>query len=70
MSTDLLGPRRVTSLALMTAGPGVEGDKRLIFVGNDWAEDHHNVEVMDDAGRTLARRRLSEKVPGWAYCMA
>ena len=41
-----------------------EGDKRLIFVGNDWAEDHHDIEVMDDAGVTLARRRLPEGVVG------
>jgi transposase len=36
----------------------------LIFVGNDWAEDHHDVELMDDTGRTLARRRLPEGVAG------
>jgi len=36
----------------------------LIFVGNDWAEDHHDIEVMDDAGVTLARRRLPEGVVG------
>jgi transposase len=36
----------------------------LIFVGDDWAEDHHDVEVMDEAGRTLARRRLPEGVVG------
>lgn len=36
----------------------------MIFVGDDWAEDHHDVEVMDDAGRTLTRRRLPEGVAG------
>ena len=36
----------------------------MIFVGNDWAEDHHDIEVMDDAGVTLARRRLPEGVVG------
>jgi transposase len=41
-----------------------KGEPRLIFVGNDWAEDHHDVEVMDDAGRVLARRRLAEGVAG------
>jgi transposase len=44
----------------------VEGDNPLIFVGDDWAEDHHDVELMDDAGRTLARRRLPEGVAGVA----
>src|SRR5439155_23276750 len=43
---------------------GGEGDRGLIFVGNDWAEDHHDIEVMDDTGRTLARRRLPEGVVG------
>ena len=36
----------------------------MILVGNDWAEDHHDIEVMDDAGVTLARRRLPEGVVG------
>jgi transposase len=38
----------------------------LIFVGDDWAEDHHDVELMDEAGGTLARRRLAEGVAGVA----
>src|SRR4249919_968528 len=37
-----------------------------LFVGDDWAEDHHDVEVMDPAGRVLARRRLPEGVAGIA----
>jgi transposase len=35
-----------------------------LFVGDDWAEDHHDVELMDEAGRVLARRRLPEGVAG------
>jgi transposase len=35
-----------------------------LFVGDDWAEDHHDVEVMDEAGKVLARRRLPEGVAG------
>ena len=35
-----------------------------LFVGDDWAEDHHDVEVMDEAGRVLAKRRLPEGVAG------
>jgi transposase len=42
----------------------LKGDNPLIFVGDDWAEDHHDVEVMDETGRTLARRRLPEGVAG------
>jgi len=35
-----------------------------LFVGDDWAEDHHDVEVMDEAGRVLAKKRLPEGVAG------
>jgi Transposase/Transposase IS116/IS110/IS902 family len=38
----------------------------VVLVGNDWAEDHHDVELMDAAGRTLARARLSEGAAGMA----
>jgi hypothetical protein len=37
-----------------------------LFVGDDWAEDHHDIEVMDEAGTVLARRRLPEGVAGMA----
>ena len=37
-----------------------------LFVGDDWAEDHHDVELMDEQGRVLARRRLPEGVAGMA----
>jgi transposase len=35
-----------------------------LFVGDDWAQDHHDVEVMDEAGKVLATRRLPEGVAG------
>lgn len=41
-------------------------EKRLLYVGNDWAEDHHDVEVQDQTGRRLARARLAEGVAGIA----
>jgi transposase len=37
-----------------------------LFTGDDWAEDHHDVEVMDEAGKVLAKRRLPEGVAGIA----
>ena len=37
-----------------------------LFVGDDWAEDHHDAEVMDEAGRVLAKKRLPEGVAGIA----
>jgi transposase len=38
----------------------------LLFVGDDWAEDHHDVELMDATGRRLAKARLPEGVAGMA----
>jgi len=38
----------------------------LLYVGDDWAEDHHDVELMDATGRRLAKARLSEGVEGIA----
>ena len=36
----------------------------MLFVGDDWAEDHHDVEVQDEGGRRLARARLPEGIAG------
>jgi transposase len=36
----------------------------MIFVGDDWAEDHHDVHVMDSEGTRLASKRLPEGLPG------
>jgi transposase len=38
----------------------------LLFIGDDWAEDHHDVEVMDASGRRLAKARLPEGMAGMA----
>ncbi|MGH3683725.1 MAG: IS110 family transposase [Pseudonocardiaceae bacterium] len=35
-------------------------------MGDDWAEAHHDVEVMDATGRRLAKARLPEGVAGMA----
>jgi len=35
-----------------------------IFVGDDWAEDHHDVHLMNDDGARLAVRRLPEGLEG------
>ncbi|MFB9674104.1 hypothetical protein [Streptosporangium vulgare] len=37
-----------------------------LFVGDDRAEDHHDVQVMDGSGRRLAKARLPEGVAGMA----
>ncbi len=36
----------------------------MLFVGDDWAEDHHDVEIQDEAGRRVARLRLPEGIEG------
>ncbi|MFN7151616.1 MAG: transposase, partial [Microthrixaceae bacterium] len=36
----------------------------MIFVGDDWAEDHHDVYVCDPDGVRLAKRRFPEGVVG------
>ena len=38
----------------------------MLFVGDDWAEDHHDVEVVDEAGKRLVKKRLPEGVAGVA----
>ena len=38
----------------------------MLFVGDDWAEGHHDVELMNAAGRRLAKARLPEGVAGIA----
>jgi transposase len=37
-----------------------------LFIGDDWAEDHHDVELMNEAGRVLARARVPEGATGMA----
>ena len=36
----------------------------MIFVGDDWAEDHHDIHVLDADGARLASRRLPEGLAG------
>jgi len=37
-----------------------------VFVGHDWAEEHHDIDIRDGEGRSLGRARLSEGVEGVA----
>ena len=36
----------------------------MLFVGDDWAEGHHDIEIVDDGGKVLVRRRLPEGLEG------
>ena len=38
----------------------------MLFLGNDWAEAHHDVHVEDNQGKRLARARVREGVDGVA----
>jgi transposase len=38
----------------------------VLFVGDDWAQDHHDVEIQDESGRRLAKAKLPEGVAGMA----
>jgi hypothetical protein len=52
-------------LGLLSVGRDEE-EIRLLFVGDDWAEAHHDVEIQDETGRALARRRLPAEISGIA----
>jgi hypothetical protein len=38
----------------------------MLFVGDDWAEDHHDIHLMNETGDRLASRRLPEGLAGIA----
>ncbi len=42
----------------------------MLFLGDGWAEAHHDVELQDEHGRVVARRRLPEGVVGLAQLHA
>ena len=35
-----------------------------LYVGDDWAEEHHDIELMNKSGKVLAKKRLPEGVAG------
>ena len=41
-----------------------EENETLLFVGDDWAEAHHDVEIQDETGSKLTARRLPEGAAG------
>jgi transposase len=44
----------------------MEWSRGLLFVGDDWAEEHHDVELQNETGRILGRAKLPEGVAGIA----
>ena len=41
-----------------------------LFCGIDWAAEHHDVAVVDDGGRVVARERVSNDAAGFAAMLA
>src|SRR5580704_2627415 len=41
-----------------------------IYCGIDWAEDHHDIALVDRDGRLLARRRIGDDAAGLAVLLA
>ena len=44
----------------------MEWSGRLLFVGDDWAEEQHDVELQNESGELLGRAKLPEGVAGVA----
>src|ERR1700759_2121718 len=63
-STDPLGRRRVPFGSSKLIHADQKEVPLMLFVGDDWAEDHHDVYLMNDAGDKLAARRLPEGLAG------
>ena len=58
-STDPLG-RLGLLTRFLCASYELEETVVVLFIGDDWAEAHHDIELVDGQGRLLARRRLPE----------
>src|SRR5690348_14718677 len=41
-----------------------------VYCGIDWAEDHHDIALVDRDGKLLARRRISDDAAGFAALLA
>jgi hypothetical protein len=42
--------------------------RRTVFIGDDWAEEFHDIELQDEAGRRLGKAKLAEGIAGVARC--
>ena len=38
----------------------------MLFIGDDWAEAHHDIEIVEESGQRLVKRRLPEGIDGLA----
>src|SRR5258708_373716 len=44
--------------------------RRMVFCGVDWAEDHHDVAIIDASGALLAKARIDDDATGLAQLLA
>ncbi len=58
------GPGLLRQGVVGRIGKGVV--RKVLFIGDDWAEDHHDIEIEVDDGRRLVRARLPEGLDGIA----
>ena len=42
----------------------------MVTCGIDWAQDHHDIAIVDTDGRLVAKRRIPESVAGFAELTA
>jgi hypothetical protein len=50
---------------MTTLSAAISGHRRLmIFIGDDWTDDHHDIHMMDADGTRLSSRWLPEGLPG------
>ena len=40
-----------------------------VFCGSDWAEDHHDVALVDTEGKLIAKRRISDDAAGFGLLL-
>ena len=59
-------PRCSSRTLLNRQGARLEGIGWVLFVGDDWAEDHKEVELQDQTGRRLKTARVPEGAAGLA----
>ena len=54
------------SRGLLTFRRRQSGELTVLLVGDDWAEDHHDIEIQDPDGRVLRTVRVAEGMAGMA----
>src|SRR4249919_2054737 len=57
--------RALSRLRPMKASSRQEVTSVTVFCGIDWAEDHHDIAVVDEEGTLLARRRITDDAAGF-----